>query len=254
MIMSEITQDYVANHTTIAQEEMVVDGIPLSRGMQYIRPVNLDGQYRIMSHVNYGFRVRPIKSNVNLNANIGTLRTPGLVNNELNYAQNNTLGLGLGLSSNISENIDFNVSTRANYSKVNNTLNTSADNAFYNQNSRVDFNYITPFGLFVNTQLQHQYYEGIGSDFSQNFLLWNAAIGYKFLSKNQAEIRLQAYDILNQNQAISRTFTDIYTQDTRSNVLTQYFMLTFTYNLRHFTSGSSEADFEQGSERRCRPH
>lgn len=254
MIMSEITQDYVANHTTIAQEEMVVEGIPLSRGMQYIRPVNLNGHYRIMSHINYGFRVRPIKSNLNLSANIGTIRTPGLVNDELNYAQNNTIGLGIGLSSNINENIDFNVSTNANYSKVNNTLNTSADNAFYNQISRFDLNYITPIGLFVNTQLQHQYYEGIGSDFSQNFLLWNAAIGYKFLSKRQAEIRLQAYDILNQNQAISRTFTDIYTQDTRSNVLTQYFMLTFTYNLRYFTGNSSEKDFGQESGPRRRPH
>lgn len=243
MIMSEITQDYVANHTIIAQEDMEVDGVSLARGMQYIKPVNLNGQYRLMGHTNYGIRVKPIKSNLNLSLMLGTTRTPGMINNELNYAQNNTVGVGLGLSSNISEYIDFNVSTNANYSNVKNTLNTSANNAFYNQTSRLDINYLTPFGLFVNTQLQHQYYEGIGNDFSQNFLLWNAAVGYKFLKNRQAEVRLQAYDILNQNQAISRTFTDIYTQDTRSNVLTQYFMLSFTYNLRYFKGNSTEKDF-----------
>ena len=54
--------------------------------------------------------------------------------------------------------------------------------------------------------------------------------------KKLAEVKLSVFDILNQNNSISRTVTETYIEDTRSNVLNRYFMLTFTYNIRKFTS------------------
>lgn len=249
MVMGQLTQDFLANSTTIAREEMIIDGITLQPGMQYVKPVNLDGYYRVFSHSSYGMPLKFIKSNLNLNANIGQTRTPGMTNNEINYATNNTVGFGLTLSSNISENIDFTIGTRANYSNVKNSLNTNADNKFWNQNSRFDLNYLFAKRFFFNTQLNHQYYSGISDDFNQSFLLWNMAVGAKLFKKNQAEIKLSVFDLLNQNQAISRTFTDNYTQDTYTNVLQQYFMLTFTYNIRNFKGKSSEADMRSSQER-----
>jgi hypothetical protein len=38
-------------------------------------------------------------------------------------------------------------------------------------------------------------------------------------------------DILNQNQSITRTATDNYVEDIRSNVLRRYFLVSFLYNL-----------------------
>lgn len=246
MVMANFVNDYVGNSTIIATENSTIDGIALKRGMQYIKPVNLNGYYRVFSHMSYGFRIKPIKSNLNITAGIGTVNTPGLINENLNYAKNNTASLNLNLSSNINENIDFNISTRSSYSDVKNSLNTRADNSYFNQNTRLDLNYILPFGLFVNTQLDHQSYQGLGADFNQDFLLWNMSVGYKFMKKRAAEIKISVYDLLNQNQSISRSFTDIYTEDAMTNVLRQYFMLTFTYNIRNFKGKSSEQDFKSG--------
>jgi hypothetical protein len=39
---------------------------------------------------------------------------------------------------------------------------------------------------------------------------------------------------LGQNQAIARTFTETYFEDSQTTVLQRYLMLTFTYNFRHF--------------------
>jgi hypothetical protein len=71
--------------------------------------------------------------------------------------------------------------------------------------------------------------------------LWNAAIAYKLLKNNAAEIRLSCFDILKQNRSIARTITETYVEDNKTKVLTQYFMLTFTYNLRKFNIPSTPA-------------
>jgi len=42
------------------------------------------------------------------------------------------------------------------------------------------------------------------------------------------------FDLLKQNQAISRTVTEAYVEDSQSRALQQYFMMTFTYKLKNF--------------------
>jgi hypothetical protein len=42
------------------------------------------------------------------------------------------------------------------------------------------------------------------------------------------------YDILNQNKNIRRNVTETYIEDIRTQTLTRYLLLTFTYNLRQF--------------------
>jgi len=58
------------------------------------------------------------------------------------------------------------------------------------------------------------------------------------------------FDLLNQNQSVSRTVSGNTVVDSRSNVLTRYFMLTFTYNLRNFAGQQQKM---QGMFRGMRP-
>jgi hypothetical protein len=38
-------------------------------------------------------------------------------------------------------------------------------------------------GLLLNTEATYYHFAGLGDDFNNNFALWNAAIGYKFLKE-----------------------------------------------------------------------
>ena len=60
------------------------------------------------------------------------------------------------------------------------------------------------------------------------------AIAKKILKGQKGEIRLAVFDLLDQNQSISRNVTETYFEDVTTKVLNQYFMLTFTYNLKNF--------------------
>jgi hypothetical protein len=77
-------------------------------------------------------------------------------------------------------------------------------------------------------------YRGLSSAYDQSIWFWNAGLGYKFLKDQKLEVKLNAFDILNQNNSISRDVTETHIEDRRTNVLTRYFMLMVTYNIRNF--------------------
>ncbi|MBC7487710.1 MAG: hypothetical protein H7282_13235 [Cytophagaceae bacterium] len=61
----------------------------------------------------------------------------------------------------------------------------------------------------------------VSARYNHNYILWNAGLGYKFLKNNTAELPFTVFDILGQNNSVSRTFTDVYNEDT-PNVLQRY--------------------------------
>jgi hypothetical protein len=238
LLSGEVAQDYLGTSTVInsGKKPLVVDGISMQPGAQLSRPVNLDGYYRYNAFATYALPVSLIKSNLNLNALATFTRQPGLIDSILNYSNTQTYGLGVTLSSNISQNLDFTVSSNPTYNLVKNTQNRNADNNYLNLNSSLRLNWIIYKGLFLQTDVTHQYYSGLSAGIDQNYLLWNAAIGKKLFKKNQGEIKLTGFDLLSQNNSIQRNITANYIEDVETNVLQRYLMLVFTYNIRAFSA------------------
>ena len=58
--------------------------------------------------------------------------------------------------------------------------------------------------------------------------------GFRFAKNNKAELKAVLFDVLNQNNSISRTISDVAVTDVFTNVLTRYGMITFTYILGNF--------------------
>ena len=235
MLGGGITQNHIANSTFLAStDHPIFEELNIDQNAQLTQPVNVNGYWNMRSFSTLGFPLHALKSNLNINLTGNYVRTPGLVNDNLNYANNTTLGLGLTLSSNISETVDFTVSSRSSQNFVNNTLQTSQDVDYFNQNTTLKFNWIVGAGIIVRTDLTHQYYNGLDETFDQNFLIWSASIGKKLFKKDRGEIAIRAFDILNQNNSITRNVTETYIEDVQTNILQRYVMLQFTYNLRHF--------------------
>ena len=214
-----------------------LDSITLAPGGQLSIPININGYSSLRGFISWGRSFNKINFNTNLGATVS--RTPSLIQYGngpalLNTAINPVYTVGLVLSSNLSEKLDFTVSSNSSYSKVSNSLQAGLNQTYINQNSRFAINYMPSKKLVINTDVSHQLYTGFSTGFNQQFFLWNAGLGYKFLKKNAGEFRLTAYDILNQNRAIQRNVTQAYFEDVRTTVLTRYILLTFTYKLSQF--------------------
>jgi hypothetical protein len=228
------TQNNISNTTYIATKDTTIAGFPLRIGSQFSQPVNVNGNWNIRSFITYGLPVTAIKSNLNFNIGTGYTRTIGLINNAQNTSNTHSITGGLVLSSNISERLDFTLSVNGNYNTVKNSLQPTLDGTYYYQNSNFKLNWVTKGGFFINTNLNHTFYTGLGQDFNLNFTLWNAAVGYKFLKNKAGELKLSTFDVLGQNNSISRTVTETYIEDLQTRVLQRYYMMTFTYTLRNF--------------------
>ncbi len=229
--------NYIGNSTLIANKDtFVYNQIYLPRGSQIQRPINLDGYFSLRSFVNYTFPISKIKTNISFNLSGNYNRIPGFINNEKNFANTMNSSVGLVLSSNISEKIDFTVSSNSAYSNTANSLQTSSNTTYFNQNSKVKITFSPSKSLVLFTEYSNLKYTGLTAAYNQSISLWNAAIAYKFMKNKEAEFRLSANDILNQNNSIQRTNTESYTQDLQTNVLNRFYMLTFNYNFKKYKS------------------
>lgn len=235
-VSGSVVTDYIASSLLIAQSDtMVGNGVFLARGGQYTKPVNLQGYYTVNTFGAWSTPLTKLKSNFNVNWSYGLSSSPGVINGQKNIAFSNTFGAGTSMTSNISEKIDFTVGWNSTYVLTRNTQSTETSNAYYYHTPSAKFNWILGnTGFLFNSDVNYTSYRGLGDGFNADFVLWNAAIGYKFAKKQQCEVRISAFDILKQNNSLSRTISETYYEDARTNVLTQYFMLTFTWNLKKF--------------------
>lgn len=232
---ANFTANSITNSTFVAQRPTTLpNGIVLERGAQLTTPVNLDGNMSVRLFANYGSPIKAIKVNVNLNSGLNLTKLPGLINEQLNTSTNYALTQGIVLSSNISPKLDFTLAINGNYNIVENSVQPQLNSNFFSQNSSARINWIFGKGFVLQTDVTNQSYRGLGEGFNQNFTLWNASVGKKFLKENRGELKLTVFDILAQNNSINRNVTETYVEDVTSRVLTQYGMLTFTYTLRNF--------------------
>lgn len=242
-VSGSVISDYIGSSLLIAESDTVLsNGVTLARGGQYTRPVNLQGYYSVNTFGAYSTPLTKMKSNLNLNWSYGLNSSPGVINGVKNIAFSNTFSAGAGLTSNISEKLDFTLGWNSTYVLTRNTRSTETSNSYYYHTPSAKVNWIIGSGFLINSDLSYSTYRGLGEGFNQDFVLWNAALGYKFAKNQQCEVRITAFDILKQNNSLSRTISETYYEDVRTNVLTQYFMLTFTWNIKKFRPVADTSD------------
>ncbi|GAA4343376.1 TonB-dependent receptor [Flaviaesturariibacter amylovorans] len=239
----QTANNFIASGTFQPQEDSLVAGTLLEAFSQLRKPVNLDGYRNVRGLVNYAFPLKAIKSNLSFNVGLNWNRLPGIVNNAETTTDNTVYSLGTVVASNVSSYVDFTISYTANKNDVRNrSSNSKASTLSYNYYQHVASVQLTlqsKRGWVLQTDAANQYFSGFNNNPAQQYTLWNMAVGKKFGKARSADLRLSVFDLLEQNQSIVRNVTDTYIENERTEVLQRYFLLTFTYNLRHFADAST---------------
>ena len=224
-----------------------------SKGGQQSTYVNLNGTYNLSGYFNYGFALKKPKSNLNFITNVNYSQSQTLlaqdsisaINNNYNhvYVKNTSLAETISWTTNIKKNFDMNFSSTSTYNiprrsgssaKTTQSENNENLNSF-SQIFSAEITAYTNSGWLIATTFDYTYTNNNSSAYNASVPLLTPSIAKQLFKKKNGELRLTVFDLLNSNTSVSKSVSGQGSiAYTRTNVLTRYAMLTFTYNLNNF--------------------
>ncbi|NCI45639.1 outer membrane beta-barrel protein [Sediminibacterium soli] len=214
----------------------VVQSIHINQtGIQTNMPVNADGSsnFGINYNINKQYKSNP-KFIVSWNAGAwyGFNKSKLLYNGETGWQSTFNLNQWSSLNFNLNDKFEWNNSYSIGYnfteytSQAFKTLKVVSHYA----NTEMISRHIKH--VILESSLNYNYNGNIPAGLPKGIVRWNAAVNITMLKDEKGVLKLSVFDILNQNAGVSmyanRNTVNIF----RTNVLSQYFMATFTYNIR----------------------
>jgi hypothetical protein len=229
-ITASKTQNKIVNYD-------IIDAL----GIKTTKPVNVDGVVNVNGNISLGLPVRFLKGTINLSSGIGYNKGKQFINTVANDINTLNLGPELRLDMNLTEQFFTSAGAEFTYYSTKYSLQPALNTKYLTQRYFTDINWQLPKSFFLSTEFSYTINSQRATGFNANVPLWNASISKQFLNYNRGELKLTAFDLLNQNVGISRTTNQNYIEDKRVTNLQRYFLLSFTYSLSKNGLGSGRA-------------
>ena len=214
------------NNSIVNRDSVLPSRVILSK------PVNVNGAYRINGGLNYGFGIKKIYSRFNFGINGGFNNNISYANGLLNTIVTKSVGPSFSYTFQLEEVIDIDLSTRYSFSKTSNAINAGLNTNFLTKVFSADVTNYLPFNFILNQSMNYTVNSGRAAGFNTAVPIWNASISKYFMKNKRAELKMSAFDLLNKNIGISRNVSQNQIVDKEYNVISQYFLLSFTYSLQ----------------------
>ena len=196
------------------------------------KPINTNGNFSVNFYSGFGYKIKKIDLNVNLDPNFNYNKSVVSINSKLFDSKNSNSGIGISLNKEKEKKYSFtfsnrftntrNSTTQNNEVKSFNTNNISLNaNVYFSKNWKI----ATDYNLFIRQKTV---------DFQDNLTnqIWNARLERNF-KKDEFTAYLLVRDILNQNIGIQRFNFENTIGEERNDRLKRYFMLGLTWNFKN---------------------
>jgi len=105
---------------------------------------------------------------------------------------------------------------------------------FYTHRANIGATLYWPYNFSLENDVNYTYNSRTSPGFRKGVVLWNMGLAYDFFKDKSAQLKVSAYDLLRQNTSVRRMQSDYYIDDYQTNIVEQYFMVTFSYNISKF--------------------
>lgn len=203
-------------------------------GVRTTQPTNASGYWQASGYLALGQRLPTHQLNLNANTSADFSRGQSFINGRPNLARTWRLGQTLSASSAYNERLELGLNASFTYQQANYSLSPAANAAYFTQTISGDAYWRLPGRWVLTSDVYFTHNSGLAAGYNQRVLRWNAGLAYQLFANRQGEIKLYAFDLLNQNRSATRTATDTYLEGVRSQVLPRYLLLSFTYQVKSF--------------------
>ena len=219
---------------SFAKDKIVSNVIPKGFGLQETRYLNAGGYYNVNAFYTISKPIQNRKyvfnygGTANYNNNISFLNFAKNIGTNWLVSQRFSMDYKLKKWLETSGGVNYTLND-AKYS-LTPTANSVIKVWNLTQSSRLFFknDFILSYDLdkTINT--------GYTDNVTANPLIINTTLEKQFLKKKNASVKLQAFDLLNENINVNRSVTAFSITDTRANRLGRYFMLSFVFRFSKF--------------------
>jgi len=201
-------------------------------GAQTSKPINVDGNYYSYAYVSFSKSFNRKKdwqlslhSNVQTNTNRNYFVLNNIQSEQKSYSLNYTQRASFGWK----ELFEISPSYRISWNKSSAQQNTQRNNEYFRHELSADLTARWPKKILWTGSYAYRYNGQLNNSFSKTTNLVNATVSYMMMKKDQGEIRLAVFDLLNQNNGVASYTYNNYITDQNNIVLKQYFMLSYIY-------------------------
>ncbi|MEJ7780543.1 MAG: outer membrane beta-barrel protein [Daejeonella sp.] len=199
---------------------------------------NTDGFYTVQGDYSYGKPFSERKFTITYSGSGSLNNNVAFIDNNKNIAKNYNLRQELEFEVDIEDVVDLEFETSYSINRTNYSQETFEDRRTNTMRYQLrGRNY-----FFEDATLGYNLSKTVNSGFDNSIIRNPTILGlfaeYRFLKGNRGTLRLDAFDLFNQNTGISRDVFDNIIVDRQINRLGRYFMLSFNMRLSKFGGGT----------------
>jgi hypothetical protein len=225
---------------TTIQNQIVNNIVQIgTSGSQLSIPKNVNGFYSGNAYYNYSKPYEEHKYIFSLNGSVFYNHDVNLIDSLKTFGNNYLISQGVNFEFNEKEWLTFNAGAVYNLNSV--KYNTGKFSTSSPQNQDYSSWTITssaqadlPGKFVLKYDLDYTFNHGLTEIVGSDIALMNASIEKLFLKNQNGSLKLQGFDLFNQNSSVTRIITANSIIDSRNNRLQRYFLVSFTYRMQKF--------------------
>jgi hypothetical protein len=199
------------------------------------RPVNTEGETTLGANFNYSSPLNVIGARFRTGINSSWTNGINFIQNLETSIDRLSNGFNFTLENKKKDKFDISVTTRYSFNNTFYKENSALNNSFVNQTYEGNLALYPGKGWTIDTRYELFVYAQAGFTEDTKVNLWQASVSKAFMD-NRLTAKLRVFDILNQNQGVTRSAVDNYISETISNTIGRYFMFSLQYNLSALSS------------------
>lgn len=227
---------------SFTNDKIVTNTIPVGGlGRQETRYLNSNGFYTASGFYNVSKPIRNRKYVFNLGGTLTYNNNVSYLNSEKNIGRNWLFIQRVATDIRIKKwletttGVNFTLNSTQYSLKSASLQNLSAQTWTFSHTTRI----FLPRDFIISYDLDKTLNNGYSETVAVNPFIINATLEKQLFKKKNGSIKLQAFDLLNENISINRQVTANSITDTRTNRLGRYFMLSFIIRLNKFSGQTS---------------
>lgn len=239
-LVAVVNRDQVIRNNVLVQDEFN----SLKRETRFL---NANGNQNYSGNYDFSKRFAENKYAISYNGNLEYNQSVSQTNSVENIGKTWSWRQRLGLQINPQEWLEIVPNVRYTSSQTDFSLPTSRDNKNSNLALSLEGRTNITKTFFIGYDLSKNFVSGINANVTSNPFIINTFITKEFFARKNGSISLRSYDLLNQNNFVTRRVTENAIIDTQSNALSRYFMFTMSWAPQKWSGGSANSNRDRGS-------